>query len=575
MKMKKWLPGLALLALGPLVWSWSSASPSAKPTPTAAVGLALEIENGVGVPLRVRAGQEFFVNQIDLRTVLDAGVDEGVAGLAQSGDFADLDWSGVALAEQELVGLPNGDGTFVRRRFYRDARWMEQTSVLHVTPVDAAGRPTAPPVVVHAGSDDHRLPSDGMFVRRLRAIQWTRDCASPEDCSGAHVFEEEALVELRHARDTAAAQRTFSIGPAVAAIEVRWSRKPGTVYTIPVEQIAAPSFAYGFAIGLAAVTPPQPDGTYAAGSDVTFELTLRDGAGNRLHPQGSLPTYAEVVFGPEDSGIQYYRAFFDPTTTYYRRKHRERMLMAQIIGPAQSIQPLRSIAELEDFLGPNDTQVVALPARDGVFSEFQLFPPANDLFGGAFDPDHAGWFAPVSDRFTFHLPADAEPGTYLVTTKGRRTYLGEDVAATTTVEIQVGTPAHTQATLATGSCNTCHRDGGELGTVLHANANRAACNGCHVPLGFELEGPIFVRLHFIHSRSNRFDAPLDGCSTCHLSAQSVQRTSKAACLSCHQSYPQSHVDWFGPVVSMYIGGERESFDQCTDACHQTHPGSGF
>ena len=100
-------------------------------------------------------------------------------------------------------------------------------------------------------------------------------------------------------------------------------------------------------------------------------------------------------------------------------------------------------------------------------------------------------------------------------------------------------------------------------------------SACHVPLGFELEGPIAVRTHFIHSRSGRFDAPLNKCSNCHLNAAGIQRTSKAACLSCHKSYPQSHVAQFGPIESMYVGGGRESFDQCTGACHTTHPGSGL
>jgi hypothetical protein len=109
--------------------------------------------------------------------------------------------------------------------------------------------------------------------------------------------------------------------------------------------------------------------------------------------------------------------------------------------------------------------------------------------------------------------------------------------------------------------------------VLHGNANRGTCAGCHVPLGFELEGPIYVRTHFIHSRSRRFDAPLENCSACHLTPESIQRTSKSACLSCHKSYPSSHVEEFGPIESMYVGGGRESFQQCTDSCHRTHPKS--
>ncbi len=122
-----------------------------------------------------------------------------------------------------------------------------------------------------------------------------------------------------------------------------------------MEQVAHPAYDYGFSIDMEPLTPPRADGTYAPGTSVTFQLTLKDGAGRRLHPQGSLPTYNEVVFGGNEPGIQYYRAFFDPTTTYYRRKHRERMLMTQIIGPAQHIQPLRSIVELDDFLDPTRT----------------------------------------------------------------------------------------------------------------------------------------------------------------------------------------------------------------------------
>ena len=47
------------------------------------------------------------------------------------------------------------------------------------------------------------------------------------------------------------------------------------------------------------------------------------------------------------------------------------------------------------------------------------------------------------------------------------------------------------------------------------------------PLGFELEGPVFVRLHFIHSRSDRFDVPTSKCSTCHLAPESTRRASNA------------------------------------------------
>ena len=43
------------------------------------------------------------------------------------------------------------------------------------------------------------------------------------------------------------------------------------------------------------------------------------------------PTFNEATFGPNPAGIYYYRGFIDPTTTYYRRKHRERNFIASIL----------------------------------------------------------------------------------------------------------------------------------------------------------------------------------------------------------------------------------------------------
>jgi hypothetical protein len=536
------------------------------------VGLAIEIDNGVGQPLRIRQGQRFYLNQIDLRASVDTTQDGSVSTLAHTGDFADLRWEGTRLVDEEFVLLANPDGTFTRRRFYRDAAWMGARSTFALEQWDEAGRRLAPPLVVNAGGEEPRRARDDFFVRRLRAIQWTLDCQTAADCAGAQRFTEEALVELRHALHS---DRTFVIDPRATHLTLTWSLHPDRAYTIPVTHDPDPPFAYGFSIDLVPVTPPRADGTYAPGSNVIFRITLRDGEGRRLHRRGSLPTYAEVVFGPNPAGIQYYRAFFDPTTTYYRRKHRERMLMSQIIGPAQDVQPIRSIIDLDAFLGPDDVQTVATPERDGVYAQFRTIPTANDLFGGAFDPTHEGWHSPVPDWWTYHLPAGARPGTYLVTVKGRRTYMGEDTPFSRTVEIQVGTPRHTTADLGTGPCTTCHTGPSALGRILHANDDRAACTGCHVPLGFELEGPIVVRTHFIHSRSHRFAAPLTQCASCHLTAESLQRTSKAACLSCHRSYPPSHVDSYGPIESMYVGGGRESFESCTSTCHTNHPGSGL
>ncbi|AKU91614.1 hypothetical protein AKJ08_2001 [Vulgatibacter incomptus] len=556
-----------MAAAGILLVPWAGQAKASTPVP-----LALEIDNGEGKPIDLAKGRTYYLDTLDIRAAIGAYADEGVDGLKFQGDFRNLDWRGVSKAEQEFVLLANADGTYTRRAFYRNAAWMNQNGFIMLDQVDARGRVTGEGAVLLTGDSGSRSITDAFFIRRMRAIQWTYDCPTATDCTGARSFEEEALVELRNATTLVGASQTFKLHPQTAAIRVTWSQNLLRPYFVPIRQIDKPAYAYGFQIGVQAITPARKDGTYAAGTDVSFRVTLRDGEGKALHAPGTLPSYMDTVLNEDPAGIRYYTAFFDPTTTYYRRKHRERMLMAQIIGPAQRIQPIRSILALEDFLQPGTQNPGQLP-RDGVYSEVQTLPQGSDLFGGAFDPTAYGWTVPVSDIVTFHVPADAPAGTYFVTLKGRRVYMGEDIPATTNVQIQIGTPVVTQANLGVGNCQTCHTNGGELSKVLHGNTNVAACAGCHAPLSFELEGPIAVRLHFIHSRSGRLNTSVQNCSTCHTSVASIQRTSKAACLSCHTSYPAWHETQFGKIESMYVGGGAESFANCTTSCHTNHPGS--
>lgn len=542
--------------------------PSGPTTTDTPIGLAFEIDNGVGTPLEVRKGQRFYVNQIDMRASLDASVDEGVSGLDASGDFRGLDWRGTSLADQSFVDAANADGTFTRRRFYRSSRWIEEPSFFVIEQVDSAGHDTSLPVIVGTGLEHQRLPWDNFFVRRLRSIQWTYDCPTSTDCSGATHFGEEALVELRNAMFPGP---TFKMRPETVGLRVTWSANPTKRYSIPVHQVENPNWDYGFDMDLVAVTPPGPGGTYAPGQSVTFQFTLKDGSGKRLHDPGSMPSYSDFLSGNVPSGIQYWRGPVEPFATYYRRKHREKQLLLAVMGPRQDDKP---IYEVVDILQKIDfaTGIVTsgTPAADGIYAAATGVPSFLVLFAGP-----PLWSLPSTDTWTFTLPPDAVPGTYTVALKGRRSYLGEDIPRSRVIRIQVGTTQPTEATLDTGHCNDCHQGGSALSRVNHALDDRAACTACHAPLTFEREGPIFVRTHFIHSRSKRFGADLSDCSTCHLTAASIQRTSKAGCLSCHKSYPADHVQQFGPVTDMYVGGGDESFQACSTSCHTTHPNSGL
>jgi hypothetical protein len=554
--------------------SSSSFDPSAGPTTTdTPIGLAFEIENGVGKPVDVRAGQTFFIDQIDIRAFQDTTVDEGISAISRTGDFSRLQWKGLQQEDQSPLDSQNADGTYTQRRFFRDATWMESESLFAVEQVDSRGIPLGLPLVLSTGKGDKRGPSDSFWVRRFRGIQWIYDCATTTTCPGATSFQEEALVELRNSMHP---DQTFRIHPQAAALKVVWSANPERPYTIPLTQVPHPEWDYGFKIDVDALTPPQKDGTYAPGTDIELQVTLRDGAGKRLHEAGSLPKYPEAAPDASPSGITYYRAFYDATTTYYRRKHRERNFISTFEGPAQLIQQSRSLIPTENFLVGPDVQTIATPATDGYYAFMRIFPTATTTFGGGFDPTHAAWANDVPDTWTYHVPDDAPAGTYLVATKARRVYLGQDIPYTSVINVQVGTPMPTTTPVPTGNCGNCHKADSSLSVVNHANARLDSCTGCHVPLGFELEGPIYVRTHFLHSRSRRFEAPLAECKTCHFAESSIQRTSKSACLSCHKSYPDSHVEKFGPIDNMYVGGDFDSsFPQCTSECHTTHPDSGF
>ena len=550
--------------------SWGVLPPPGPTTKDTPVGLALDIEDGASAPLFVRANQRFYVNQIDIRAHLAKSVDEGVAGLSHTGDFASLDWGDTALADQSFLALPNADGTFTRRRFYREARWMDDPSLFVIEQLDASGNIVAVPTVVDTGLEHLRTPVDSFFTRRLRGIQWTYDCPSRADCTGATHFLEEGLVELRYANGP---NPSLQIAASTTALRVIWSARPALPYLIPVTQVANPTWDYGFGIDLAAVTPPAADGTYAPGQAITFRFTLRDGAGKALHPPGVLPTFLDYLTGNDPPGIDYWNVT-EPTATYYRRKHKEKQMLVAIQGPAQDGVPIHDTVDLiGEILATTDGSVVtATPAAQGFFGAAAAVPPWKTLIG--VNPPTT----PVGDTVTFTLPPDAKPGTYSVTMKARRSYLGEELPRATVIRIQVGTTTHTAKTFTTGNCANCHSGGGDLTRVSHAIplADRDTCTTCHAPLPFEPEGPVYVRSHFVHSRSGRLGAPLTECKTCHLSREGITRTSKSACLSCHKQYPDSHVAKYGPIVDMYIGGTpADSFQQCSTTCHTNHPESGL
>lgn len=537
------------------------------------IGIGLDIEDGAAIPLRIRRRQRFYLQQIDLRAHADRSVEEGVAALAGAGDFADLDWTGTRRVDESFVSVPNMDGTFTRRRLFRDARWMNDRTRFAIEQLDAAGHRLGPTLVVDTGSEFQRSAGDDFFVRRLRAIQWTNDCTSRSDCGSATSFMEEALVELRNAGD---ATRSVALDASTTQLRVTWSAHHDHSYTIPVEQVDNPTWDYGFVIDLSVTTPPGPRGVYTPGQTLDVKFTLRDGAGKPLHPPGVLPTFLDYLSGNDPPGIDYWNVN-EKVMTYYRRKHKEKQMVIAIDGPLHASGAIRNTLDfIGDIIASGDGAVTtATPELNGFFGEAAAVPAWSTLIG--LQPADS----PVGDTARFTLPANAAAGTYKITMKGRRSYLGQELAVAKVIELQVGTALRTSAHLDTGPCIGCHQGASDLTKIGHglSAGDRDTCTTCHVPLPFEPEGPLYVRTHFVHSRTERLNAPLIRCANCHLDRAGIQRTSKSACLSCHKRYPDDHVLRYGPVVDMYIGGTLDDafspFQQCSTACHTNHPRSGL
>jgi hypothetical protein len=338
------------------------------------------------------------------------------------------------------------------------------------------------------------------------------------DCSGA-TFVAQGLGQFRDALH--ADQRAGLIPSGAAGLELQWTTDPTHRRTVAISR-SEPStspFGYGFTISLDRITQPANGSYFLPGDRVTFRVTFRDGQGNRLHPQGSLPTYGEFVRGQIPSGLRYYDGFRLFPTLYYALKHRESNAVVTLSGPTDRLRTPSLMVGIDQFFVPEAT--VATVAADGFSAVAQGIPPFALTFGGLADPSL--WETPVSDLVTFVIPSDALPGTYVVAVKARREFGGEALNRGTTTELQVGTATLSTFVSLTGHCDSCHSGASAFSKVLHGVSDRRACFACHASLAFEPDGALDIRVHEVHDRSNRFPADINACSTCHLTDRPDRR----------------------------------------------------
>lgn len=475
------------------------------------VGLSLWFEDGEvrledGTPKTVTLYESFprYMQELDITAKVVTLTDEGIQPVIDQGDMAGLDWTGIEQVDEDWrPDLANGG--FTRSRFYRGARWMERFSSFFVVPVDAADRPVGAPIISLAGFDDLLLPSDDGFIRRFDARQITYGCAAIGDCSGATHYIAQGLMQLRNEQNKE--HRAQKIPARADYLKVVWTEDLDNPRYVPIERADYDDtdWEYGFEVGVD-VAPPANGQYFEPGDEVAVTVSFTDGAGNRLHPEGELPSYVDFANDSIDSGLRYYDGLQELLTLYYALKHREGLGMWSLSGPTNALKMPDHVVSFNDFFLPQTAY--ATVEEDG-FTSLAIFNPTipDQLFG---NPN------PSSDTVTYVLPENAKPGTYLVAIKGRRDWGGEAINAAGTAEIQVGSPTPTGFQPTTGRCNTCHTGDSALGEVLHGLGDRRACYSCHSTMDFEPDHALDYRIHLIHSRSERFPADPADCSTCHL-----------------------------------------------------------
>ncbi len=471
----------------------------------APVGLGLHFTNGAIDPIALAGDAPRFLQEIDLIESVVTATDQGAAPALHL--LPGVDWHGLRFIEEDWREA--GDGTWTRMRFYRGARWMEHASTFTLHALDHHGHEVGQPIRYDAGSDDHWDHADDGLVRRFNVRQLVKGCAAKNDCSNVTAFEVQALVQ---ARQNLHPEQSERIPASAETLRLGWSAQPGTAHTVAVTHAAPSTIGYGFAPTLAVTNTPAA-GYFQPGQTIDVRVAFFDGAGHRLHPADSLPTYLQSITGAAN-GLRYWDPSLD-ATLYYAFKHREANMVLQFSGPADKLRVPTSITTLEEFLAPQVT--IASTAPDGFTAAGVEIPQLPTVLAGLTDP--AAWSTPVPAIQTVMIPADAQPGTYTLSIKARRDWGGEPLNRGATIDVQVG-PHATAFTAKTGNCQTCHADRAALAIVNHGLGDRRSCFGCHPALSFEPDNALDTRIHSIHSRSTRFPGTFAHCATCHLAPPS-------------------------------------------------------
>lgn len=523
--------------------------------------------------MTVKRGQLYFLNQFAaVDTAFDVtGTDyqnpEPVLTWARKlSRFKDLDWSGVT--QGQTTWRPGGNGLYEREIFFDNAAWMlKRDSKLLVEVMDADGN-----IRASTTYDQNDLLAENPISGRSR-VSWflvgMPPPTYPGDTTGVPMGDvpfNQAVVKVAYSTSTNPINKSFRM-PDISGegrIRVTWSELPQHPFNFPVTFVSPDdqqptcykTGADGFptdettqcGFGLKQdlrFNAPQSGDYYQPGETVDFRVVLKDDQGNALHSKEHLPSMNDYLSG-NSNGLLYFNSFM--ILTMKEQSASESGFMAA--GPLQDFK--LSDTELTNYFRYPDTGEPEFYVQT---SFFEILPGAPD--------------SQPNTRYSFKLPDDAKPGTYVVYLKGHRSFMGERLNRLDAFFFQVGQKEVTAYPNRVGNCQICHNQFESMNNVMHGLSvdNVEGCKSCH---NSRSVGQTAELVHKIHFLSQKYPQNKADCTMCHLSKSSATTPSLVNCQSCH---PATHgIEYFNLNFSE-LAVKPNAYGNCANACHVVTPPS--
>lgn len=510
--------------------------------------------------MQMLAGTSYFLSRLtmmDLAENLHTDfADPGAAApwFGTSSDFKELDWKGLTILRDEITKKFNDEtGAYIREVIYGNAAWqLDENFSFLVEVLDTDG--TVRNMQVFRRADFLAETPETGHTR----ISWRVDNIGPPRMPGDNVARPTPGVGpppryVTNARidfaQSTIPTRTIDIDRLLVgdgAIRVTWSLMPHKPLYFPVTFINedqrpktcfAPDgtmVACGFSLNPRAVLSMPANGEYyVPGETFDMRMLIEDGEGNALHQPDALPSYGQYLRG-ESNGLTYLNFGYS-----FRYLERDGLSGAKIAGPLQNFRYTQE-GTINWFENTTEEPSVAES-----FAVLDILPGIRE--------------DPVRATTRVHLPADAEPGTYSVTVKAHRQFLGERISKANTFFFQVGQAEPTSYPNRIGNCQICHRGVLSLDNVHHGIAvdHVEGCKTCH-------STRLVQKFHRIHMYSPKYPMAKNDCTVCHLTRESAVRPSVDACSSCH---PDVHGDEYFNMRFTESGDGPSRYSNCAQSCH--------